>query len=71
MTAFILKVIYILPWPYMGGSIFFVEGIEEVSEEEMGEREKYYIQKYNSLAPNGYNLAPGENVLLSIMVQKI
>ena len=39
-----------------GKEHFFVEGIEEVSEEEMGEREKYYIQKYNSLAPNGYNL---------------
>ena len=42
-----------------GKEHFFVEGIEEVSEEEMGEREIYYIQKYNSLAPNGYNLAPG------------
>lgn len=42
-----------------GREHLFVEGIEEVSEEEMGEREKYYIQKYNSLAPNGYNLAPG------------
>ncbi len=42
-----------------GKEHFFVEGIEEVSEKEMGEKEKYYIQKYNSLAPNGYNLAPG------------
>lgn len=31
----------------------------DLSKEEAGEKEKYYIQYFNSLAPNGYNSQPG------------
>lgn len=34
---------------------------ENLTEEEVDERERYYIQKYNTLAPNGYNLETGGN----------
>ena len=33
--------------------------IEECKPEELDEKEKYYIKKYNSLIPNGYNLIEG------------
>lgn len=29
------------------------------SKEELNEKEKYYIKKYNTISPNGYNLTPG------------
>lgn len=35
------------------------EILEECFDELLDEREKYWIQYYNSLAPNGYNLAHG------------
>lgn len=33
--------------------------IEEIGNDKLNEREKYWIQQYNSLAPNGYNLTSG------------
>ena len=38
---------------------FEVEILEEVKVSELNEKEEYYIEKYNSLAPNGYNLTNG------------
>lgn len=38
---------------------FDFEVLEECSEEELNEREKHYIDLYNTLYPNGYNLTPG------------
>ena len=39
---------------------FSIELIEEVnSEENVDEREKYWIKKLNTMAPNGYNLTSG------------
>lgn len=38
---------------------FSFEIIEECKQEELNEKEKYYIQFYNSLAPNGYNMIEG------------
>ena len=35
------------------------EVLEEVSEDEIDEREKYWINKENSLVPNGYNIDKG------------
>lgn len=33
--------------------------LEECSKSELNDKERYYIQKYNTLAPNGYNLQKG------------
>ncbi len=45
---------------FYGRDKFKVEVLEVVAtREELGEREKYYIQKFNTLAPNGYNIAKG------------
>lgn len=38
---------------------FSFEVIEECSLEQLDEKEKYWIQKLNSLVPNGYNIALG------------
>lgn len=38
---------------------FSFEILEECLLEELDEKEKYYIQKYNSLIPNGYNILIG------------
>ena len=38
---------------------FDFEVLEECSIAELDEREKYYIQKYNTLYPNGYNMEEG------------
>lgn len=38
---------------------FSFEVIEQVENEQLNEREKYWISFYNSLAPNGYNLTEG------------
>lgn len=40
---------------------FWIEGIEQgdFTAEELNEKEIYYIQKYNSVSPNGYNLQLG------------
>jgi hypothetical protein len=32
-----------------------------MSKEELDEKEKYYIELFNTIAPNGYNLRPGGN----------
>lgn len=42
-----------------GKENFEWEIIEECEIEEIDEKEKYYIQFYNSLAPNGYNILAG------------
>lgn len=38
---------------------FEVEVLEECTGEEMFQKEQYYIQKYNTLSPNGYNSTTG------------
>ena len=40
---------------------FSFEILEECSQEELNKKEKYYIQFYNSLIPNGYNMIEGGN----------
>ena len=43
-----------------GKENFTLEIIEkDLSEEEIDEKERYYIKFYNSLVPNGYNLSVG------------
>lgn len=44
-----------------GADKFWIESLEEgnFTREELYEKEKYYIKKYNSLYPNGYNLQTG------------
>lgn len=38
---------------------FNFEVIEEIDDEKLNEREVYWIQKYNCLVPNGYNITEG------------
>lgn len=38
---------------------FSFDIIEECSQQELDKKEKYYINKYNSLVPNGYNMILG------------
>jgi len=38
---------------------FDFEILEECSQQELNEREIYYIDKYNALFPNGYNMSKG------------
>lgn len=38
---------------------FKFEVVEYCPEEELDEKEQYYIQKFNSFVPNGYNIAKG------------
>jgi group I intron endonuclease len=41
---------------------FTIEEIDKASSlEELNEKEKYFINKYNTLSPNGYNLSTGGN----------
>lgn len=42
-----------------GWQKFAVNILEEVPYSELNNREQYYIEKYNTLAPNGYNLTYG------------
>lgn len=42
-----------------GKENFEWEVIEECSIQDIDEKEKYYIQQYNSLVPNGYNISTG------------
>lgn len=42
-----------------GWNNFSVEILEEVDIEKLDEKEMYYISKYNTLAPNGYNITLG------------
>ncbi len=44
---------------FKGLSNFTCEILEEVSDDEIDEREKYWINKENSLVPNGYNIDKG------------
>lgn len=44
-----------------GAENFIVEEVEECDPEVRFERETFYILKYNSLAPNGYNLVLSQN----------
>jgi hypothetical protein len=41
---------------------FQFEVIEKVDNDLLNEREKYWISKLHSLAPNGYNLSEGGDV---------
>lgn len=47
--------------------------LEECPIEQLNEREKYYIAKYNTISPNGYNLTAGgdSNAHLKTTPQKI
>lgn len=45
-----------------GADHFWYE-ILEAQIEDYNEKEKYYIKKYNSIVPNGYNITPGGNGL--------
>ena len=42
-----------------GEEVFDFEVLEECTEEQLDKREKFYIAKYNSLMPNGYNMTEG------------
>ncbi|AYV79604.1 MAG: hypothetical protein Faunusvirus27_5 [Faunusvirus sp.] len=42
-----------------GHENFKVELLEECEEDEMNEREQYYIKTINTMSPNGYNLTEG------------
>lgn len=42
-----------------GQENFTLEVVEYCTQEELDEKEKYYITKYNSLVPNGYNIRLG------------
>lgn len=42
-----------------GKDSFYVEEIEEVENFELDEKEKFYIKKFNSVTPNGYNILDG------------
>lgn len=44
-----------------GSSNFSFDIIEECPQEELNDKEKYYIKYYNSLIPTGYNMTPGGN----------
>lgn len=44
---------------YGGLENFQIKIIEEVPNEQLNERERYYIKLFNTLSPQGYNLSPG------------
>ena len=44
-----------------GKKAFYVESVEEISEEEWIEKEQYWINFYNTKVPNGYNICDGGN----------
>lgn len=43
----------------LGIDTFRIQELETVAIDQLDEREKYYIQRYNSIAPNGFNLQTG------------
>jgi len=45
----------------LGNYNFKIEILEECPIEQLNEKEKYYIQKYNTIYPNGYNKQLGGN----------
>lgn len=60
----------------LGKENFSFDIIEECDPEDLDEFESYYIEKYNSLVPNGYNIAKfgtssyGENNPGSVLTEK-
>ena len=46
---------------------FYFEILEECKLEELNEREKYYISKYQAHGPKGYNLDDGGELVLYII----
>lgn len=42
-----------------GRENFTMELLEECADEDLNEREVFYIKLYNTLSPNGYNLTSG------------
>ena len=53
---------------YYGFDNFDFEVIEECSKDELNDKEMYYISKFNTLYPNGYNRTNGGN---DVVYQKI
>lgn len=49
---------------FCGLDKFTCEILEEVEDERIDEREKYWIKKENTMVPNGYNIEPGGLVVL-------
>jgi hypothetical protein len=45
-----------------GKENFSFEVIEECALTELNDKEKYYINKYNTMTPNGYNMSTIENM---------
>ena len=46
---------------YYGFNNFSFEVLEECSKEELNDKEIYYIKKYNTVYPKGYNISRGGN----------
>lgn len=44
---------------HYGENVFDFEVLEECSVEQLDEKEKFYISKYDTLMPNGYNMTEG------------
>ena len=42
-----------------GSDNFYIELLEECSKAQLDEREQYWIQYYNTIMPNGYNMTKG------------
>lgn len=60
----------ILEW---GSENFKIECLEECKNEELDEREQYYIEYFNTYMPNGYNMTVGgqdSNALKNIRISK-
>lgn len=45
---------------------FILEILEEVEDEKLNEREQYYIAKFNTQIPNGYNLTKGGDYVYDV-----
>lgn len=54
-----------------GKENFSYKIIEICSKDELDEREKYYIKKYNTLRPNGYNLTEGGHSVANFVKRPI
>lgn len=53
-----------------GRDAFEVERLETCERENLDEREQYYIQHYNSMYPNGYNLTRGGKVIVASKTER-
>lgn len=51
-----------------GAEQFIWEVLEECSVDIIDEREKYYIEKYNTISPNGYNILSGGQKVRAIPI---